>query len=1169
MNEHGKNENIENLDLNDANLKVKIKPTKVEIENLDFEADLNVNNSNINSSNQEADKNATSNEQDRQLVDDSFSNNQSQQGNDSVENDDLESSPNEDDLKEPYTKAQGNDQSSNENILNDQSNEEVPENDQTTSENISDNKKGDNDLNDDNSDNKKNENDLNNDNPDNKKNENDLNNDNPDNKKNENDLNNNNSDNKKEPNKDSGTKNNRDKGQNNSDTNKTPRDNKNKNENSSPSKPNNNKSAAVPKEKKQNGLKKKRDDLKNKWNNRPKSPKDFANRAKNGIKKGIKNKYNNSRLGKTINGAKKAIQKGKKIARKTKFAVKSIGAFLKTPVGWAVLGVIAGLLLILILIVIVPSMLASGSPQVGGEVQDEENYSKYSDVDQKTIDKLREFSSNTSGDPSYAMAATLYPYIDEMQNGNVNSIRGKTNNDQSDSGDATTDDEQSNNNDSTAENDNSEDISKEDEDVNDNDDDPYLELLRQRKYQRKFKKLLKKSTEGEDALTQYLKDTWFDSDAGYKKLFEGVTEKEELKRAIIEDLLDQKDDFKGYFYDNCSTSYSTQSGGQVTIDYSNSDGIELQELLTKNIVVDVKKAGCTETGKFNSCESMYSSPISMQQYIIGVTIQEVSNDLKNIEHIKANMIAEKSFAIGRAYQRGNVTKIDDNTYVIGIIDSTRDQDYCDYLTGDSCTDGVKDSYNTYGANLEQAWSESQNMYLYSGTSLIGSVCQNKSYAQACSCEDGGCLFQEEVQNGYETENVSQILSDQFKNKNAEILTSESGYIASTITTSNTTCSNTNDNSNFIYYAQNDYANIAFCGRTLSEGINGCAKGNSICTAGCGVTSAAMAIATLTQNTSITPETINSSARVGTDCGDGGTNASLFPYISNNYGLEANSISTKEDIISTLDSGGLVIASVDGTFGDGIYSNGGGHYVVIRGYSGDNVYIADPWQNNNIIKYCEEFNSANKCTKLSTNFDTFIKNVETHGKAGFYAITGGIPFIDSGSNEILNEGTQNTYFAPVQNVKPSFGRKSSTPGCTNSVYHDISGIAEGTKIYAGADGTANFYQIYNSNVGLVSYGNVVELETSDGTTIIYGHLQKFASGIKTQITKTCPKKGSTPPCPSANYTHTKEKVDSKTVKKGELIGYLGNTGNSTGAHLHVEIKKSGLCIVDPWEEFGMR
>lgn len=1148
MNGHGKDqdEKIENLDLNDINLEVKIKPTEVKVENLDFETDPSISNTNTNVENngfddaaenltddqlsneafqdsKASDKMTTGENQDVQSAYDSPSNDQLQQSDDLVESEDQENSFDEGDLKEPEAEEKNNEQSSGENPSDGQSNGEAPVNDQTNSENSGENKESGKSQND-NSENKKDDNNLNN-NSENKKDGNDLGNDNPENKK--------------DANKDSGAKNNRDNGQNNSDlnnkkdqdTSKPPQDNKKKNENSSSSKSNNNKSEMGNKEKKPSGLNKKRDDLKNKWNNRPKTPKDFANKAKNGIKNGAKKRYNNSGLGKAINNGKKAIQGGKKAAQKTKVAAKAIGAFLKTPAGLITLGVIVGLLLIMILIIVVPSMFASGSPLVGGEVQEEENYNRYSEVDQKTIDKLKAISEKyPDGNPSYAMAATLYSYIEEMQNGNVNSIRGKTNTPQSD-------DEDVYDNEDNADESDDEDLKEDGSNTTSN--DPYLELLRQRKYRKKFEKLLKISKDGDDALTEYLKNTWFKKDAGYKELFDGVKEESALADAIISDIQDQKDDFKGYFFENCSTTYSSQSAGQITVDYSNSDGISLQELLTKNIMVDVKKSSCTETAKFKNCESMYSNPISMKQYVIGVTIQEVSDDLNNVEHIKANMIAEKSFAIGRAFQRGNVSKIDDSTYVIGIIDSTRDQDYCDYLTGDSCSDGVKNSYKNYSSNLEQAWSESQNMYLSSGKKLIGSVCQNKSYANACSCKTGKCLFQDEVRDGYKTEKVDAILGDQFKNAKAEVITSDGGYLSSTIVMTNTACSTTNDSSNFIYYAQNDYANTAFCGRSLSSGKNGCANGDSICTSGCGVTSAAMAVATLTQNKSITPETINSSARVGTDCGSDGTTGSLFPYVSSNNGLEAKSISTKKDIISTLDSGGLVIANVAGVFGDGIYKTDGGHYVVIRGYSGDNVYIADPWQNQSMIKHCEEFDSSNHCTKLSTDFDTFVSNVKNHGAAGFYAITGGISFSESGSSG-ASQGTGETtgyLTSPFgKNETNSQARKhlngnSSTLYYNSGRYHGAIDFPtdSGTKVYAMDGGEVVTAHNDTGN----AYGKyiIIKLNTKEKT---YYNLYAHLSNIKVK--------------------------EGEKVSQGQLIALSGNTGtNTTGAHLHAELINSISCL----------
>ena len=944
---------------------------------------------------------------------------------------------------------------------------------------------------------------------------------------------------------------------NNLNGNNTPSNNKNQNKNNTTNDKNDNKD-----KKTSGGLNKKRDDLKNKWDNRPKTPKDFsdkakkglkngANKAKDGLKNGVNKRFNNSRIGKTINKAKETANKikdAKQKAQKAKLKVKTFAAFLKSPVGLAIMGILVGLLIIFVLVIVVPTMFANASPLVGGEVENDENYEKYSKTDQKTIDSLQTiYKKHSSGIPEYAMVAVIYPYIDEMQHGDVTALRGKTNEEQEDDAEATDDEDCNTANTTTSANTNNSDCI--DEDIEEDEDDltskdSYLVLLRQKKFRRKFKKLLKKSKGGKDALTEYLKNTWFTKDKGYKELFDGVEDDDvdDLKEAIIEDILDQIDDFKGYFRNNsCSTTYSSQSAGQVTVDYSNSDGISLQDLLTKNIVVDVKKNGCKSTGKLNSCKSMYSSPISMKQYIIGVTIQEVSDDLNNIEHIKANMISEKSFAIGRALQRGNVSKIDDNTYAIGIIDSTRDQDYCDYLTGNSCSDGVKGSYKTYGSNLEQAWSESQNLYLYSGKKLIGSVCQNKSYASDCSCKAGECLFQEEVKNGYETEKVDQILSDQFKNKKAQVLSSEGGYVSSTIITSNTVCSdgtdsNGIDGSNFIYYAQNDYGNTAFCGRTLSDGKNGCAKGNSICTSGCGVTSAAMVAATLTQNSSITPETVNSSATVGTDCGSKGTNASLFTHIASNNGLKAKNISTKNQIKSVLDSGGLVIANVAGVFGNGVYKNDGGHYVVIRGYSGKYVYIADPWQNSSMKKYCDEYNSKNQCTKLHTDFDTFINNVKNKGGAGFIAITGGIPFGEK-SNDTTNNSNSSekgkatgTLGYPVKGVNGCDG--SDWPNYSSGKYHggsDINSSSNGGKSVSGkAVVAADGGKVIVKKELNYSYGNYVEIDHGNGYTTLYAHMKAGSIVVK---------KG-------------------EKVSKGQKLGLVGSTGNSTGPHLHIELKIGG-------------
>lgn len=85
---------------------------------------------------------------------------------------------------------------------------------------------------------------------------------------------------------------------------------------------------------------------------------------------------------------------------------------------------------------------------------------------------------------------------------------------------------------------------------------------------------------------------------------------------------------------------------------------------------------------------------------------------------------------------------------------------------------------------------------------------------------------------------------------------------------------------------------------------------------------------------------------------------------------------------------------------------------------------------------------------------------------------------------------------------------------------------GTKIYSIKNGI-----IHLADYGSTNAGKTIFVEWENGQTAIYGHLSKFAV------------------------------TEGQKVKAGDLLGYSGNTGNSTGAHLHFGLKENGQFI-DP-------
>ena len=162
-------------------------------------------------------------------------------------------------------------------------------------------------------------------------------------------------------------------------------------------------------------------------------------------------------------------------------------------------------------------------------------------------------------------------------------------------------------------------------------------------------------------------------------------------------------------------------------------------------------------------------------------------------------------------------------------------------------------------------------------------------------------------------------------------------------------------------------------------------------------------------------------------------------------------------------------------------------------------------------------------------------------------TGKIIFADlklSGTNNSLyyfsNKGSEGHYDENGRSVKKALMKTPINGARLSSAFgmrkHPIDGY---NKMHKGTDFAAPMgTPIMASGSGIITRarwcgggGNCIKIKHNSTYVTIYAHMKNFARGIREGL----------------------------RIKQGQIIGYVGSTGNSTGPHLHYEVVKNGKKI----------
>jgi murein DD-endopeptidase MepM/ murein hydrolase activator NlpD len=126
--------------------------------------------------------------------------------------------------------------------------------------------------------------------------------------------------------------------------------------------------------------------------------------------------------------------------------------------------------------------------------------------------------------------------------------------------------------------------------------------------------------------------------------------------------------------------------------------------------------------------------------------------------------------------------------------------------------------------------------------------------------------------------------------------------------------------------------------------------------------------------------------------------------------------------------------------------------------------------------------------------------------------------DTSIREWMRLAAAPTLWPVMGRITSSFGERNDPFNGEGAFHRGVDISAEyGTRIIAPADGIVRFADFMNG------YGRAVMIDHGNGITTLYGHLSGFAV------------------------------TPGQLVRRGDAVGYVGQSGRSTGPHLHYEVR----------------